>query len=123
MKAIHLSQVEPREYASIVTPADLAAAIRAAVQDTLEQVQDDTASNDIQEAVESMLNDDESYEEFMDYDEPGGPEDFYRVGGTICIHYHASGSLVYGTAEGHAAAAVRDFRSYVADERAELSNG
>ncbi len=123
MKAIYLSQVDPCEYASIDTPADLAAAIRAAAQDTLEEVQDDTASNDIQAAVESMLNDDESIEEFIDYDEPGGPEDFYRVGGAICIHSYATGAVIYGTAEEHAAAAVGAFRSYMADERADLSNG
>ena len=123
MKVIYPSQVEPREYASIDTPADLAAAIRAAAEDTLEEVLDDTAWNDIQEAVERMLNDDESIEDFVDYNEPGGPEDFYRVGDAICIYSYATGALVYGAAEEHAAAAVGAFRSYMADERADLSNG
>lgn len=112
MKTIAISQAAPVERDQPTTVEELAEAI-AAGGPHLDQLQDDTAANDITDEVMKILNDNELLESFFRYNKVG--VDHYRVGNEICAHWRAAGFLKCGPAQEHAAQDVQSFRTYLAE--------
>ncbi|WPZ23948.1 hypothetical protein T7987_19195 (plasmid) [Sulfitobacter faviae] len=112
MKTIAISQAEPVERDQPTTVEELAEAI-AAGGPHLDELQDETAANDITHEVMEILNDKELLNSFSRYDE--ADVDHYRVGNDICVHWRAAGLLKCGPAQEHAAEDVQSFRTYLAE--------
>ena len=112
MKTILISQVDPVERAQPKTAQELAEALAAGGSDLVE-IQDDTAAEDITNTVMDILNDNEVFDAFVEYNEVS--VEHYRIGEEICVHWQTGGYLKCGTAHEHAAEDVQDFRAYLAD--------
>lgn len=109
MKRLDISKFNAREHEKPTSPPELVEAILAGCD--LEE--DDHAASQVDDAVQGLLSGDESIEEFRDYNDQD--TDFYRVGDEICGYVAATGGLYCGSIEEHAASAVKDFRTYLAD--------
>lgn len=116
LKTIAISQADPVERGQPTTVEELAEAI-AAGGPHLDELQDDTAANDIAEEIMEILNDNELLDSFFRYNE--ADVDHYRVGNDICVHWRAAGLLKCGPAQEHAANDVQDFRTHMAEMKDE----
>jgi hypothetical protein len=114
MRTLHTSQYSPQEHDDPTTPEQLIEAILAVVD--LEE--DDLAASEIYDAVEDLLTEDESIEEFTRYNERD--EQIYRLGEEVCIYVPPAGVLCCGTVAEHAASDVASFREYIAEREADL---
>ena len=112
MKTIAISQVDPVERDQPTNVEELAEAIAAGVPH-LDELQDDTAADDITDEVMEILNDNDLLDSFFRYNE--ADVDHYRVGKDICVHWRAAELLKCGPAQEHAANDVQSFRTYLAE--------
>lgn len=117
MKKLNISQFSAREHEEPSSPQELVEAILAGCD--LEE--DAHAASQVDDAVQQLLSEDESIEEFRDYNDQD--TNFYRVGDEICGYEVAAGGLYCGSIEEHAKSAVEDFRTYLADRNDDLSAG
>lgn len=118
MKNFTISQFAPCEHPEPATLQQLIETIRAGGFG-LEGLEDDVAASQIDDAVQNLLTEDESIEEFYDYNE--ADINFYRVGGEICVYWRAAGVLRCGSIEEHAAVDVKSFRTYLSERDDDLN--
>ncbi|SDG83514.1 hypothetical protein [Sulfitobacter delicatus] len=110
MKKLNISQISAHKHAEPSTPRELLEAILAGCD--LEE--DDIAASQIDDAAQDLLAGDESIEELRDYNDQD--TNFYRLGHEICGYVVAVGVLYCGSIEEHAASAVEDFRTHLAEQ-------
>ena len=112
MKTIVISQVHPVERAQPETAQELAEALAAGGID-LDELQDDTAAEDITNAAMEIINDNEVFDAFVEYND--ADVEHYRAGEEICVYWRMGGYLKCGAAQEHAAEDVQAFGNYLTE--------
>lgn len=113
-----------RQFHDIESPAHLADAI-AEGNDYKElsfYFEGAMAAIAVTDAIVELINDNEAFEAFCDHDEDLD-EEFFQIGGQICIYSVNTGGLLAGTAQQHAERKVKEFRAYQAELEAEGQEG
>ncbi|MFG6596252.1 hypothetical protein ACGYK4_17040 [Sulfitobacter sp. 1A13368] len=117
MKTLNISQFSAHEHAEPSSPQELLEAMLAGCD--IEE--NNIAASQIDDAVQDLLTEDESIEEFWAYNEKD--EEFYRIGDEICVYGLTTGNLHCGSADEHAASDVADFREYISEQDDDLNTG